>query len=74
MENKILYSRKETSAILSISLRTLDTLIATKQLTARRIGKRTLISADALKSFARRDHRTQPARDSEQQIQGPERQ
>jgi excisionase family DNA binding protein len=65
MENKILYSRKETSAILSISLRTLDGLIATKELPARRIGKRTLISADALKAFSRRDHPTQPAREDQ---------
>ena len=60
MAEKILYSRKEAAANLSISLRTLDCLVATKQLPVRRVGKRALISRQALEAFARRDHQTQP--------------
>jgi len=60
MAEKILYGRREAAAILSISLRTLDGLVAAKQLPVRRVGRRTLFPRQALEAFARRDHRTQP--------------
>lgn len=55
---KLLYNRSEAAKMLSISLRTLDTLLASKQLAARRIGKRVLITNQSLLNFVRRDHRT----------------
>lgn len=42
--------------MLGVSQRTLDRLIAEKELLVRRIGRRVLIPAAALSSFAKRDH------------------
>jgi excisionase family DNA binding protein len=53
---KLLYTRKEAAQCLSLSVRTVDTLTATKQLPTRRIGRRVLIPAHALAQFARRNH------------------
>lgn len=55
---KLQYSREEAAKILSISPRTLDRLIAEKELPVRRIGRRVLITRDALGKFIRRDHET----------------
>jgi len=52
----LLVSKKETAAMLGISLRTLDSLIASKQLACRRIGRRTLIPFAALQQFVKHDH------------------
>lgn len=52
MENKLLYSRKEAAAVLSVSLRTLDYLVATRQLVTRKIGARVLIPSRELQKFA----------------------
>lgn len=49
-------SKKESAALLGICPRTVDNLIATKQLPCRRIGRRVLIPYAALVAFARRDH------------------
>jgi excisionase family DNA binding protein len=57
-EFKLQYSRNEAAEMLGISLRTLDRLIAEKQITVRRIGKRVLITRDTLNNFVRRDHQT----------------
>jgi excisionase family DNA binding protein len=59
-EGKILLGRKESAALLSISLRTLDSLLSRREIVARRIGRRLLISRTELERFARRDHDTQP--------------
>jgi len=53
---KILYPRPESASLLSISLRSLDDLIARKELPVCRIGGRILIHRDELERFARRDH------------------
>jgi excisionase family DNA binding protein len=55
---KLQYSRGEAAEMLSISPRTLDRLIAEKQLPVRRIGRRVLITRDALEKFTRKDHET----------------
>ena len=55
--HKLQYSREEAAELLSISLRTLDRLIAEKRL-VRRIGRRALITHDALLMFTKRDHPT----------------
>jgi excisionase family DNA binding protein len=52
----ILLTRKAVAAQLSISVRSVDRLIGSKQLTTRRVGARILISAGELKRFARADH------------------
>ena len=59
MTESILLSRRDAAALLSISLRTLDYLIARKEIAARKIGARVLIPRRALERFARRDHATQ---------------
>jgi excisionase family DNA binding protein len=56
----LLFSLKESAKILSISPRSLQTLIATKQIPVRRIGRRVLIHRKDLEAFARRDHITIP--------------
>jgi excisionase family DNA binding protein len=51
---KFLFSKKRAAEALSVSLRTIDYLIATKRLAVTRIGKRVLIPRKALEQFARR--------------------
>lgn len=53
---KLLVSRREAAGIVSLSLRSIDGLLANKQLPFRKIGNRTLIPLAALRSFARMDH------------------
>jgi hypothetical protein len=55
-EARILYDRKGAARTLSISVRSLDYLIAGKQLNTRRIGKKVLIPHGELIRFARADH------------------
>lgn len=54
--NRLLYDRKEAARQLSISVRTLDYLIAAKTFVTRRIGKRILIPHSELVRFCRGDH------------------
>ena len=58
MTELILISKREAAKALSISVRTLDYLIAAKELTVRRVGRRCLIPRKSLEDFARRDHAT----------------
>lgn len=58
--DKLLLSKRDCAAALSVSVRTIENLIARKELVARRIGSRTLIPFAALQAFTRRDHATQP--------------
>jgi len=53
---KVLYTKREAAQMLSISVRSLDYLIVSRQLAARRIGRRVLIHRDAIEQFARLDH------------------
>lgn len=55
---RLLLSKKEASAALSVSVRTIENLIFRKELIARKIGRRTLIPLRSLEEFARRDHIT----------------
>jgi excisionase family DNA binding protein len=54
--DKVLYTKREASHLLSISLRSLDYLIVSQQLPTRRIGRRVLIHRDSIEQFARTDH------------------
>ena len=53
---KLLVSREEAAQMLSISIRGVDYLIATKRLSTRRIGTRVLIPMEDVRRFARSDH------------------
>lgn len=44
--------------MIGVSLRTLDRLIAEKQLHVRRTGRRVLVNHDELVQFTKRDHPT----------------
>jgi excisionase family DNA binding protein len=52
MPEHILLSKRQAAQTLSISLRTLDKLIASKTLPVHRIGRRVLISRSAIERFA----------------------
>jgi hypothetical protein len=53
---RLLYSRREASYQLSISVRSLDYLISTRQIAVRRNGKRILVPHGELVRYARADH------------------
>jgi excisionase family DNA binding protein len=53
----LLVSKRDAAELLSLCVRTIDNLIATKRLPSRRIGKRVLIPYAALVHFARHDQR-----------------
>jgi len=53
---KLMYSKAEAAKMLSLSLRTIDYLIAAGELIARRVGKRVLLPHNSLMIFTRKDH------------------
>jgi hypothetical protein len=53
---KLLYSRRDTAEALSLSIRSIDYLVTTGRLSARRVGGKILIPASAIRRFAREDH------------------
>jgi excisionase family DNA binding protein len=55
-DTKLLVGRREAAALLSISQRALDYLVANKHLQVRRIGTRVLIPRTELHRFVRGDH------------------
>jgi len=55
---KLLVSKRDAAAALGVSVRTIENFIARKVLTARKLGRRTLIPFRALERFAQRDHDT----------------
>jgi len=55
-ETRLLYDRKEAARQLSISVRTLDYIVANKHLETRRIGKKVLITHASLVAYARGNH------------------
>jgi excisionase family DNA binding protein len=57
---KLLLDKKSAAGMLSISLRSLENLVACGELKVRAIGRRRLIERRELERFARRDHKTQP--------------
>jgi len=56
MHSKLLVSREEAAAMLSISVRALDYLVANDRLSSRRIGSRVLIPIEDVRRFAGTDH------------------
>ena len=57
----VVLNKKEAAQVLGVSLRTIDRLIALKELPVRRVGRRVLIPRTALDNFLRRDHPTKAA-------------
>ena len=55
---RLAYTKVEAAKALGLSLRTIDNLIAAKELTARRIGRRVIIPATSLQALIRSDRRT----------------
>jgi excisionase family DNA binding protein len=55
---KLAYTKSEAGQMLSVSLRTIDNLIAMKELTVRRVGRRVIIPATSITAFLRIDHCT----------------
>jgi hypothetical protein len=53
---KLLYSRRNTAEALSLSIRSIDYLITSGRLPARRVRGKILIPASAVRRFAREDH------------------
>jgi hypothetical protein len=53
---KILISKRDATLALALSVRTIENLIARKELAARHVGRRTLVIFASLQAFARRDH------------------
>ena len=56
MEARFLYDRKEAARQLSISVRTLDYIIAAKDLDTRRIGRKVLVTRASLMRYASGNH------------------
>ena len=55
-EHRLLHPRKEAAWLVGISVRSLDYLIANKQLATRKIGGRVLIPHSELVRFSKADH------------------
>jgi excisionase family DNA binding protein len=62
---KLLYTREDSAFMLSISERSLDYLISSKEINTRRVGRRVLIPRSELLRFARGNHTDsiRPAKD-----------
>ena len=56
--SRLLYDRKEAARQLSISVRSLDYIIAAKELDTRRIGRKVLITHASLVRYASGNHYT----------------
>jgi len=59
--HRLLYDRKEAARQLSISVRSLDYLIAGRELETRRIGKKVLIPHGSLVRYSQGNHPESPA-------------
>ncbi len=56
MESRLLYDRKEAARQLSISVRSLDYIIASKAVVTRRIGRKVLVTHASLIQYAKGNH------------------
>ena len=52
----LLFSKKTAAAMLGLGVRSLEYLIAAKEIEVRRVGRRILIPRKSLEKFAMRDH------------------
>ena len=56
MESRLLYDRKEAARQLSVSVRSIDYIIAAKGLDTRRIGRKVLVTHASLIQYAKGNH------------------
>jgi hypothetical protein len=56
MDSRLLYDRKTAARMLSISVRSLDYIIAAKHLETRRIGRKVLVTHASLVRYASGNH------------------
>jgi excisionase family DNA binding protein len=54
-DQRLLLTKRDAAFLLSVSLRTIDNLIASKRLAVRRIGRRSLIPRQSVELLAKRD-------------------
>lgn len=54
----VVVTKKTAAQMLSVSLRTIDKLIAAKELTVRKIGRRVVVPRQSLSDFILKDHPT----------------
>jgi excisionase family DNA binding protein len=59
LRRQLAMTKQEAAQMLGVSLRTIDRLIALKELQVRRLGRRVLVPRSAPESLMHRDHRTQ---------------
>ncbi len=64
-DEKLAVGVAEAAKRLSLSPRTIATLVATGALTSRKVGRRRIIPVTALEAFLRRDHPTSLTKDSD---------
>ena len=57
-QTKVLLSRKEVADLLSLSVRSVDTLLQNGELPSVRVGRRRLVRAATVQHFSLRDHKT----------------
>jgi excisionase family DNA binding protein len=53
---QLLFNKKEAAAMLGLSVRSVDYLLASRELEYRKIGRKILIPKAAIVGFARHDH------------------
>lgn len=57
---RLAIGRVEAAGMLGVSVRTLDTMIARKELHGRRIGRRIVFTMEELRRFLAKDHPVSP--------------
>ena len=62
MRERLLLDKREAAWVIGVSPRTIDALIANRELSVRRIGRRVLVHRDTLEDFARQNHSTRARR------------
>jgi excisionase family DNA binding protein len=67
--DKLAVNRFEAARLLSISLRTLDSLLARGELRGRRVGRRIVFPIEELQRFLRKDH---PLKEATQAVVQPD--
>lgn len=57
-DTPLMFTKRQASLLLSLSVNTVSNLIKTKQLTARKVGSKVLIPRSSIEAFTRHDHKT----------------
>ena len=64
--SQLLFNKKETAAMLGLSVRSVEYLLASRELDYRKIGRKTLIPKATLVRFAAGDHPIEKRRTEEE--------